>query len=881
MKPQPPPLADRLLEWFVAPHRLEDLQGDLHEEFAYQVGRVGPGRARYRYWWDVLGFIRPYVIKRKKNEFEYAQPYTLSPVMIRNLVKTARRSLLQNRSFAFINLVGLTLGLGVAMVLFWIVRFEYNFDRYHAKADRLYQIQTYSKFGDGIPNSHVPQGVIKALNNQLPGVEQAVNVYKQGQTTLKVGQTIFKQDHIFFVPPEFLSMIDVEWVSGSLQQSLSAPRQVVLDEETAKRLFKGNPLGQTLYYWTNVPLTVSGIIRKVRPDSEFQLSMIVSRETLKVLQKELQNEEYWGGGDSNNQGYVLLKEGASEESIERSLAKMAQQHMKKGESIVASYVLEPLTSIHFGSPQPFNYTVPRWMFYTLVSVGLFLILIACFNFINLATVQALKRSREIAVRKVLGSSRSQLVAQFFGETALLVFVSIGLGLLLASQLVRYADQLLNTHVAQSNVWTLQTFGFMLALGLLTTLLGGFYPALMLSGFQPVRVLRSNAATSGGKGVTVRGALVVAQFVVAQVLVICTLLGTKQVRYFYEKDLGFDKSEMVTINMPVAGNDVYRERLRQQLKQYPEIKDIAFSLAPPSSGGQWWTSAFHPGLPGGETDFRTQFIDTNFFDFFRIPLVAGRNITRSDTARKANPKADKVIDVVVNQEAIRRMGYQQAEKALGQTFRYWDLKATIVGVAKDYHSQDLKSGLIPHVYFYFPYEFQTATLRIDQRQKAAAVEHIGQHWKALFPDQYYEPKFLEDGLHSFYDNERKLSNFLTLLTVVGLLIGCLGLFGLVSFVVTQRTREIGVRKVLGATVASIVALLSRDFLKLVCIAFLIASPIAYYAMSQFLKSYQYKITIDWTVFALAGVLAALAAIITVGLQSINAALMNPVKSLRSE
>ncbi len=801
--------------------------------------------------------------------------------MIRNYVKTAWRSLLQNRSYAFINLVGLTLGLGVAIVLFWIVRFEYNFDRYHAKADRLYQIQTYSKFSDGVPNSHVPQGVIKALNNQFSGVEQAVNIHKQGQATIKVGQTIFKQDHIFFVPPQFLSMIDVEWISGSPQQSLSAPGQVVLDEETAKRFFKGNALGQTIYYKPDRPLTVSGIIRKVRPDSEFQLSMIVSRETLKTIDKGYQNEEHWGGGDSNHQGFVLLKEGASEEPIESTLAKMAQQHMKNNESIVASYVLEPLATIHFSSPQPFNYTVPKWMLYTLVNVGLFLILIACFNFINLATVQALKRSREIAVRKVLGSSRGQLVAQFFGETSLLIFMAIGLGSLLASQLIRYADQLLNTNVAQSNVWTVQTIGFMLGLGLLTTLLAGFYPALVLSGFQPVRVLRSNAAASGRKGVTLRASLVVAQFVVAQVLVICTLLGTKQVRYFYEKDLGFDKSDMVTVNMPAAGNDVYRERLRQQLKPYPEIKDIAFSLSPPSSGGQWWSSGFHPGLPNGEADFRTQFIDTNFFDFFRIPLVAGRSITRSDTARLATSKDDKLIDVLINEEAAHRMGYQQPDKALGQAFRFWGQKATIVGVVKDYHSQDLKSGLIPHVYFYFPYEFQTATIRIDSRQKAAALGHIGQHWKALFPDHYYEPKFLEDGLRSFYDNERKLSNFLTLLTIVGILIGCLGLFGLVSFVVTQRTKEIGVRKVLGATVASIVTLLSRDFLKLVFIAFLIASPIAYYAMSQFLKSYQYKIDIEWSVFALAGVLAASAAILTVSLQSVKAALMNPVRSLRSE
>jgi predicted permease len=875
----PPRWADRLLEWFCAPHLLEEVQGDLHERFSRRVHELGESYARRQFIREVLGFLRPFALKRIPDSNPHS--FFLPPDMFRHFIKTAFRSLLHNRSYALINLTGLTLGLGVAIVLFWIVRFEYNFDRYHANAGRLYQVHSYSKYGDGVPNSHIPQGVVKALNTQFPGVEKAVNVFNWRNASVKAGQTVFGLERVLFAPPEFMEMIDVTWVAGSPRQSLGAPGQVVLDEETAKRFFKGDALGQTLHH-QNMALTVSGIIGKFRPDSEFQHGVILSRETLKVLHKGYQNEEHWGGGDSDHQAYVLLKPGASEAAIESGLAKLAVQHERNGESTTVSYLLHPLSEVHFDNPEPFNYLAPKWMLYTLGCVGLFLVLIACVNFINLATVQALKRSREIAIRKVMGSSRGQLIAQFFGETALLVFAAVGLGSLLANQLVHDADQLLNTHVARSDVWTPETAGFMLGLGVLVTLLAGFYPALVLSGFQPVRALRGQAAGAGGKRVTLRGSLVVAQFAIAQVLVICTLLGSKQVRYFYQKDLGFDKRAVVTVAMPDEENAVYRERLRQQLRQYPEIKDVTFALAAPSSvGNQWWTPVFHPNLPKGETTFRTQLIDDNYFDFYRIPFVAGRGITRSDTFRRDQPEGAKQIDVVINEKAARDLGYPQPEKVLGQSIRFWDAQATVVGVVKDYHAQDLKDVLKPHVFFYGPLAFQSASIRIDPRHKALALQHIGRHWKALFPDHYYDPKFLDDQLHVFYENERKLSNFLTLLTVVGLLIGCLGLFGLVSYVVAQRTKEIGVRKVLGATVAGIVALLSRDFLKLVVIAFAIAAPVAYYAMSRFLRGYTYKIAVEWWVFGLAGLLALAVALLTVGFQSIRAALMNPVKSLRNE
>ncbi|GAB3264004.1 ABC transporter permease [Larkinella harenae] len=793
--------------------------------------------------------------------------------MLRNYLKTTWRSLLRNRNYALINLTGLTLGLGVAIVLFWIVRFEYSFDRYHAKADRLYRIISKNRYNE--QSTYVPQGVIKALKEQIPGVEDAANVYGTESSGLRVGQTIFNVKNVFFLPEQFLEMMDVEWVAGSATSSLSQPGQVVLDEPTARRFFNtGNAMGKTIRLNSQIDLVVSGIIRKMPTNTEFQFQVVSSRETLKRIRQEFKNEEYWGGGDSMHHGYLVLKPGASPAAVEAALTKRAQDREK--ETAISSYSLLPITEVHRNTesdPDPFNYVVPQWMLNTLAAVGLFLIVIACINFVNLATVQAVRRSREIAVRKVLGSSRRQLMAQFFGETAFLVVVAIGLGSVLATQLIRYADQMLNTQVTQSNVWDSSTVVFLLLLGVAVTVLAGFYPALVLSGFQPVKVLRGRFLVARPNGISLRSSLVVAQFVLAQVLVICMLIGTKQIRYFYETDLGFDKKAVVTVDIPDRGNAVLRERLRQQLLQHPEIKNVAFALTTPSSNHNWWwRTVHHRNLPNGMHEFRMQYVDTNYFHFFKIPLVAGRSWTRADTNAVA----------VINEKAARDLGYKNPEKAVGERVNLGDNQlVTVMGVVKDYHSQSLRSSIVPHIFLYADWNFQQASIRIDPRQQPMALQHIEQDWKAVFPNHYFESQFLEQDIKAFYDDERKITNFMTLFATVGILIGCLGLFGLVSFVVTQRTKEIGVRKVLGATVTSIVSLLSKDFLKLVLVAFAIAVPIGWYGMSRFLEEYTYKIDIEWWTFALAGGLAGLVALITVSVQSIKAALTNPVTSLRSE
>lgn len=863
-----PRWASRLLTAFCDPHLLEEVQGDLEERFQRRVELFGERVARRRYAVEVLGFLRPFALKRRPKGFP--NPFFLHPTMLLNFIKTSWRNLLRNRGYAALNLAGLTLGLGVAIVLFWIVRFEYGFDRYHASADRLFQVWNTDQFGE--VQSHVPQGAINALRRQIPGVEKAANVRGMPPNAIRVGAQLFDLKNYFFVEPDFLEMLDMAWVHGSPRQSLSRPNQVVLDEPTARRFFKGNPLGQRIRLDNQTDLTVTGVIRQAPANSEFQFPMLVSYETMKRLQENYQ-EEYWGGGDSFQHGYVLLKPGTDPRTVEAALTQMASQRSDQAEA--RAFSLLPLAAAHFDpNNDPFNYFLPRWLLYTLIAVGLVLVVIACINFINLATVQATRRSREIGMRKVLGSSRGQLVAQFLGETALLVAVAVGLGSLLATWLVRYADQLMNTHVARTPVWDNSSLLFLLGLGGAVTLLAGLYPALVLSGYQPVRALRGRLFTVPSRGVSLRQVLVVTQFVVAQVLVVCTLLGIQQIRYIAEKELGFDKTAVVAVPIPERSQQAtVRERLRGQLLSHPEIKDVSFALTTPASDrNHWWSAVEHPRLPNGEAAFRLQHVDERYFDFYKIPLLAGRNLTPADTAGQS---------VVINQKAVRSLGFQSTRQVLGQQIKFWGESRTVVGVVQDYHSQDLKSKLVPHVFAYAAWNFQSASIRIEPRRGEAALRTIERVWKAQFPNHFFKYQFLDDTVQNAYANERKLSNFLTLFAFVGIFIGCMGLFGLVSFVVTQRTKEIGVRKVLGATVAGLVAQLSKDFLKLVFVAFGVATPLAWYVMHRFLQGYEYKISIEWWVFALAGLLTMGIALLAVGFQSVKAALVNPVKSLRSE
>lgn len=861
-----PQVLIRFLKWFCPSQLHEGIEGDLLEQFEDDVKMVGIRKARRQFALNAIRFFRPGILLRNKFSIMIFQWS-----MFKNYVKVASRNMARHRVYTFINLSGLTLGMTVAIVLFLIVKFENSFDTYHANVKNIYQLKVRDKFGE--PQSHVPQGVIKALNEQFPTVQHAVNVLRWDPQVIQIDNKNLRQDNTYFLHPEFLKIIDIAWKSGSVEQSLRKPFQVVLDEATAQKFFgHDNPIGRVIRYDNTMDLTVSGVIKQVPVNSEFQFRMIMSYETLTRYMGEYRNENHWGGGDSWFHGYALLEENADIKAIERQLAALVAPH--KDVTTYTSFELLPLKDVHFDTDtDPFNYISTSWMVDVLIGIAIFMLVIASINFINLATAQATSRGREIGVRKAMGSNRTSIMIQFLTETGLMVMFSLVLASAIATLLIPHTDHFFNSSVGQSNVWDIRFTLQLLALGLGLTIVAGFYPAMLLSGFKTIDIFKNQLRLLQGRSVSLRKSLVVLQFAIAQVLIICMIVGTQQIRYFYETDLGFEKDNIVTVNMPFRDSVLLQERFKQQLMQHPEIEDVTYGLTSPSSNRNWWWgNVDHAGLMDGEATFRLQWIDHNYIDFYDIQVVAGRNFEKTDTSRLA----------LINETALKDMGFTDPEKALGETLTFWDSnKVTVIGVVKNYHSQGLKTSIPPHLYLYGDWNFQLAQIKVDSTKTLAAIKLIDKYWNGLHPDNYFEYEFLSDDLDTFYQDESKLSNFIIVFAVVGILVGCLGLFGLVSFVCAKRSKEVSIRKVLGATLANIISLLTLDFIILVLVAFVLATPIGWYMMDQVLKDYENQITIHWSVFVVSGLVTLALAVLTVTAKSLSTARMNPADSLKCE
>ncbi|MDN5211759.1 ABC transporter permease [Fulvivirgaceae bacterium BMA12] len=863
---KPPNCFLRFFRWYCHPDYQEDIEGDLLERFENRVQESGVSKAKWLFIKDVLLLFRPGILAK------FSITY-INKGMLRNFMTVSFRNLLRNKTYATINVTGLSLALGIAIALFSIVRFEKSFDTYHKNADRLFQIVQYSEGSSG-SNSHTPYGAIYALREEIPEVEFAGAILKDDPQVIEVENQKLKQPHTYFIEPDILKMLDVDWIYGSPETSLSGPYQAVLDVETAERLFgdlkKESALGKVISYDNKYDMKVSGIVQKSPTNSEFQFKMLLSMATRRQDPKWYETSANWEGGHSWHHGYVQLKEGVRKEVVEEKLNKIYavqdQYHHRK------SFGFVDLKYAHFNQyNDSYNYDTPAWLLGTLTYVGLFLILIACINFINLATIQATHRYKEIAIRKVMGSSRNFLIGQFMIETGLIVAVSMPLAVLLAQIIINASDRLLTTQIAHVSIWDVNFFLFLLGSGIAITLLAGFYPAFIFSRFRPIRILRSKLSTLSSRKVTLRHVMVISQFVIAQTLVIIIIVSTKQMRHFYSADLGFNQEAIVTVNMPEKGNKEKRERLRSQLLRHPEILEVTFGLtAPATRTDQWWSGIKHPGAP---EDFgcRIQFVDNNYLDFYGLELIAGRGFLPSDTGRHT----------IVNELAVREMGFTNAEEALGEVIEGWPGRLSIIGVIKDFHSQSLKDDIVAHAYLNNSWNFKTASIKLSPHNMQKGMEHIEAYWSQLFPKNYFEFQFLSEDLKRFYESERKFSNFLGLFAIAGILIGIMGLYGLINFVCISKTKEIGIRKVLGSTLTGIVVTLSGGFFKLVLIAFIFASALGWYLMDSFLQNYAYRITVGWEIFALAALISVGVASIPISSQAVKAAVRNPVDALRNE
>lgn len=889
MKPQPPAWADRLLESFCAPHLLEEVQGDLHERFERDLSLLGSGQANRRYWFNVLGFLRPFALKRKSTD--YPTPFLISPIMLRNYLKTSLRNLVKHKASTLINLFGLTLGVTACLVIYLITYYELSYDTFHPDAQQIYRLvgqSQYDKKSELHPVGFIPHAVPAALQKEVPGIGTVAAFHNiESQVLIPNGTEKpikfegrrhgIENAEIVVTDPTYFDIFSYKWLAGNPKTALNEPFQLVLSERKAHKYFGDVPLDQILgkevIYMDSVHVHVTGIVQDWALPSDFTFTDFISSATIQAsqLKKEIHLDQ-WDDIWSASQAFVKLPKGATPTQFTTQFLRFSKVHYPKEFKFTPD--LQPLSDLHFNPDYQDNYSRKAHLptLYGLMGVAGFILLIAAINFINLSTAQSSQRAKETGIRKVMGSSRASLIVQFLGETAFLTLIAVLVSLLLVNPILS-AFQSITPKGLTFSVFSAQTGLFLLAIILATSLLAGLYPSFILSSYVPALTLKGQTGMVAGRKATLRKTLIIFQFTISLIFIIGTLIVERQLRFMRTKELGFRSDAIVSIRPPSAEKG---KVLAQKIRQLSGVERVAIEWFPPMGEAYMVTKLKYEGKKQPiEMDVSAKIGDENFIPLYQLRLVAGRNYVKSDSLK----------EIVINTSYAKALGFKRYDDALNQFIDFQGKKYPIVGVVADFHEQSFHEKIGPVFLGFMPHA-RNLGIKLSTKGKAmselkATLAGIEQDWKAVFPDNRFEYTFLDDSIARLYEKEQKTSQLVNTATGIAILISCMGLFGLAMFTAEQRTKEIGVRKVLGASVASIVTLLSKDFLKLVVIALIIASPIAWWVMTQWLKDFAYKVEIEWWVFALAGILAVGIALFTISFQSIKAALVNPVKSLRSE
>lgn len=810
-------------------------------------------------------------------------------VMLKNYVKIAWRNLLRNRSYATINITGLAVGIAACMLIFLVVQYETSFDNYHRNKARIYRIVKVSSGPDGIHTGvGTPVPLTDGLRMDFPQIKQLGNIMQNADSHYAVGDVRntgalkkFKESLAYYADPGFFRIFDFKWLAGEETTALSTPNTIVLSREEANKFFGDwhAAMGKIVRFENNRDLEVTGIFEDTPVNTDIPMKLAVSWATLVDKGGELRgNASDWVSTFGAKNSYMILPDGVSEANFNKELVSFFKRHTPVLYNKDGAFRLQPLEDIHYNtetsvySGHPFS----RQLISVISLIGLFLLVIACVNFINLATAQAVNRSKEVGVRKVLGSRRRQLVMQFISETLIITLFAVGLGTIISLLTLPLLNELLETHLSRSLLISPVAILFMGGTVVGVTLLAGLYPALVLSGFNPVTALRNKITAQRASGISLRRVLVVAQFCIAQFLVIGTLILIYQMDYFKNRPLGFNKDAVITVPFPADSMSRLKiSTLKEELLLQPGIKDVSLSFSSPSDKGNW-SSDFKYNNESKPVDFAAslKWADPGYFKLYDMEFVAGGPYAKRDT----------VSGYVVNETLIHRLGITDPKQAIGKYIMLWDdkkLSAQITGVVKDFNVSSLRNAIPPVLMAAWKDQYAKLNIKIEPRNFKQTLAGIAAQWNKTFPEGVYEYKFLDQTIANFYKKEDQLSTLYKIFAGVAIFISCLGLYGLVSFMAVQRTKEVGIRKTLGASVGHIIYLFSKEFTVLILIAFAIAAPVGYYFMNRWLQNYTYRISIGadiflWSIFASITIAWA-----SVGFRAAKAALANPVKSLKSE
>ena len=805
--------------------------------------------------------------------------------MIKNYFKVALRYLLRNKGYTAINISGLAIGITCCILIMLFVRSEWSYDKFHSKSDRIYRawVREHYDDQDDIIDIITPLPLAGAMQSSFAEVESTCRVFNLS-TLVKTGEQSFSED-IRMVDSTFFKVFDFDLLEGDKANPFPTANSIILTEAIAKKYFgKQDPIGKNIELQLaneKVMFSVAGIVKAAPEESSIKYNALISFSNGKYLFSPRAMKAWFS---VNPETYVLLRKDADADKLARKLPAMVKQNLgenyKEGGYIVS---LQPITKIHLDVSLPAGIEAtsnPKYS-YILLTIGILILLVACVNFITLSVGRSATRALEVGVRKVLGAERQQLIRQFWGEAILLTIISVVAGIALSVSLVKPFNQIIDRHLELR--FDLSFIGYCLVIILLIGLIAGIYPAIILSGFKPIEILKGKLKLGNKTGFFRKG-LITGQFVTSIAMIICTIVIGGQLDYLRNKDLGYKKEQVVIVptNKPRAQGLELAQLYRNELMKQPQVAAASVSLM--SFSETPWIGVGYSDDKNVYRSFQFNAVDPYFLKTMGVQVKEGRDFS-------ADNAADQTSSMIVNESLVKMFEWKNGvgQKLPGR------IEQQIIGVVKDFNYQTLHTPVQPLAMVIKPDSFFrrindinfTAPLqpRISVRLKAgnlsANINTLRQVWKTLAPDQEFEYRFLDESIAAQYKAEHRTGTIVRLASGLSIFIACMGLFGLATLTVVRRTREIGIRKVLGASVSSVVQLLSKEFLILVFIAALIAFPLGWWAMNKWLEDFAYRIKIEWWVFAAATVAALVIALLTVSFQAIRAALANPVKSLRTE
>jgi putative ABC transport system permease protein len=874
MKPLPTPKwADSLIDSLAPPQLAEEIRGDLYELFIHDVRESGLSTARTKYIFNALGFLL--------RSFFWKGSGTNSYNMTGSYFKMAWRSLVAYKGTAIINIIGLITGIAAALVIITVLQFELSFDTFHSDVDRIYRVVRVS--GDDMSEfrTGISYPVPVAMKQELSSLESVASMEYFGGVHVDIlnpaGTSIaryLEDNGCVVIEPSFFKILDFKeagfkWIAGNPEKALEEPFNVVLTESLAKKYYPGgNALGNTLRFEKRFDCKVTGVIKDFPANTDFPFTILVSYSTMHALRGEGQLTNWFSVNDSH-QTFIKIAPGYAKEEIEKQIAAVHAAHTPKELHDSRHYLLQELRDLHHEARFR-NYngrTISRETILALGLIAVFLLLTGSINY-------------EIGLRKVMGGNRNHVVGQLLTETFLTVLTAGVIALIVSEVLLINLQSLLNLKLTHYHFADPFILVCLLGIILIVTLLSGLYPSQVISRFNPVTALKNKFGTETVGNVSLRKTLVVTQFTITQVLVAGTFIVVSQMNFFRSVDMGFNQEAVITVNFPDQPDPGKNQLIEDQLRSRGFASQVSISSTLPS-GVRRYRSFMGIGREDAATMkdyqvFEYQMIDPFYLELYQIKLLAGRNLTYADSTAKA---------ILINKTLVKNLQLGSPEKAIDKTLKIDNQPVTVVGVIDDFYSNSLKESVDNIVMEFKPRAANTLSVKINvtdgQESLSEAVKEIEKIWAVAYPEQIFNYDFFDENVKAFYAQEEKYAKLFQLFSLIFLLIGCLGLYGLITFVVNRKAKEVAIRKVLGATIPNILIMFSKEYVQLILLSFAIAVPVAWYLTDQWLSTFANHITLQWWLFLIPGFIVLCIAALVVCAKTLGAANMNPVDKLKYE